>query len=245
MGLFDFFLKKHTKSNTNANSQDVVDSTHKMNTNNSICAKIEECDSPLSFSLSNVKSIDMGGLKLVPYDAYWYFSVPDATVLNLLANTDKLKEFMPGVDFSTEEKAKKALEGYMLRTEQGLGITYVIRNQNIPVGMIFVNTPKYNKIALNLNIWTVDFFAMKSIEHKKIMFNCLCQILSVMKSDFNVPKVYALVNKANIDCLKLIHHPQYPLFEEIDNTSFKDKDHPGESPRVFVLNLATMNFIHE
>ena len=66
-----------------------------------------------------------------------------------------------------------------------------------------------------------------------------------MKSDFNVPKVYALVNKANIDCLKLIHHPQYPLFEEIDNTGFKDKDHPGESPRVFVLNLATMNFIHE
>ena len=116
MGLFDFFLKKHTKSNTNANSQDVIDSTHKMNTNNSICAKIEECDSPLSFSLSNVKSIDMGGLKLVPYDAYWYFSVPDATVLNLLANTDKLKEFMPGVDFSTEEKAKVLYNFFMART---------------------------------------------------------------------------------------------------------------------------------
>lgn len=248
MGLFDFIFKKQTKSNTNtnSNSQNVVDSTHKMNKDsNRIRTKIEECDYPMSFSLANVKSIDMGGLKLVPYDANWYFSVPDAIVLNLLANTDKLKEFMPGVDFSTEEKAKKTLEGYMFRTEQGLGITYVIRNQNMPVGMIFVNTPKYNKIALNLNIWTVDFFAMKSIEHKKIMFNCLCQILSVMKSDFNVPKVYALVNKANIDCLKLIHHPQYPLFEEIDNTGFKDKDHPGESPRVFVLNLATMNFIHE
>ena len=244
MGLFDFLFGKKDENAQNVQSSQARSGASGSRYVVSEGHGIEQCFDPLTFPIREVRVKKMGQVDLAPYDAFWYENVPDAKLLAMLANTQKLKRYLPGMDFSTEEKAKKALEGYMMRTEMGLGVTYVIRSQNMPIGMIFVNTPNYNKKTMGLYIWTIDFFILESMEHQGIMFNCLAQVLAIMKLQFRVPKVYAIVDKSNLDCINLLHNSRNPLFSEEDNSGFDDRSHPGESPRVFGLDLRAMNFQH-
>lgn len=248
MGLFDFLFgkkKETTDRQTNVSSKSPAHTQSSVSTahaENFATPHIEQCFDPVTFSLSQIKSVKLGELTLAPYDASWFFQVPDAMVLPIFANTPKIKRFLPGMNFSTEEAAKKTLEGYIKMTELGLGITYFIRSQNIPIGMIFVNTPNLNHKVMNLHIWTVDFCIFESNEHKGIMFNCLMQVLAIMQQNFKVPKVYAVVDAANKECINLLYKSGNTLFEEEDNYGFKDKDHQDTAPRVFSLDLRTIRF---
>jgi len=246
MGLLDFLFgkKEETENKPTQVSSRPISSPVSDAASNVASPRIEQCFDPVTFPISQVRVKKLGEIDLAPYDAFWYSSVPDAMLLPLFANTDKIKRFLPGMDFSSETAAKETLKGYMLRTEMGLGVTYVIRSQNIPMGMIFVNTPNYNQKAMNLYIWTVDFFMFEANEHQGIMFNCLAQVLAIMQQNFRVPKVYAIVNAANSDCINLLYNPRNPLFTEEDNFGFKDKDHPGSAPRVFSIDLRKINFRH-
>ena len=154
-----------------------------------------------------------------------------------MANTEKIKNFLPGLDFSSEEGAQKTLMSHVLKIDAKLGFAYVIRANNIPLGMIFVNTPLYNQKALNLKIWTIDFFIIEGFEHQGIMFNSLIHILNLLKVELHVKKIYATVDEDNVDCLNLVNNVEHPLFDEIDNRGFKDKDNFGRTPKVFVLDL--------
>ena len=191
------------------------------------------------YNLQDIKSMSMGpGWMLAPYDAHWFFSVPDASLLPAIANTDKIKRFLPGLGFTDEDSCKKRLEGYLLKAESQMGITYVIRNQNLPMGMIFVNSPLYNKTTINTAIWTVDFYISEIAEHQGIMFNSLARVLNVMKTVMGVKAVYALVDENNAECIHLLEN----WFTNVDNSGFAKTAEGGKKPLAYMLNLSEMRF---
>ncbi len=193
------------------------------------------------YRLGDIRHRSMGGdLMLSPYDAEAFFTYPDATVLPLLANTDKINRFLPGLGFSDETTTKKRLEGFMYKAEKQLGVTYVIRGSNVPIGMVIVNSPLYNSHAINLSIWTIDFYIAEAFEHKGIMYQSIIRVLNEMKTAMDASVVYALVDRDNIDCRKLLGNG---LFEQVDNTGFNNSDTSKEPPLVFMIDLSKINFI--
>lgn len=205
-----------------------------------IGAEIKEDLRTKFYELEDIKSRSMGGdLMLAPYDAQAYFTYPDASLLPALANTEKIKRFLPGLGFNDEESTKKRLKGFMMKTEAQLGVTYVIRSSNIPVGMVMVNSPLYNKRTLNLAIWTVDFYISDLLEHKGVMFAALVRVLNEMKTAMGAKEVYATVDKDNEDCKCLLGKG---LFTLIDNTGFKNRDESSEPPLVYMIDLSTIRF---
>lgn len=192
------------------------------------------------YELEDIKYRSMGGdLMLAPYDAQAYFNYPDASILPALANTTKIRRFLPGLGFNDEKSTKERLKGYMLKVESQLGVTYVIRSSNIPVGMIMVNSPLYNKKTMGLAIWTVDFYISEILEHKGVMFAALLRVLNEMKTAMGAKEVYATVDKDNEDCKRLLGKG---LFTLIDNTGFKNRDKSSEPPLVYMIDLSTIRF---
>lgn len=192
------------------------------------------------YELEDIKYRSMGGdLMLAPYDAQAYFNYPDASILPALANTVKIRRFLPGLGFNDEKSTKERLKGYMLKVESQLGVTYVIRSSNIPVGMIMVNSPLYNKNTMGLAIWTVDFYISEILEHKGVMFAALLRVLNEMKTAMGAKEVYATVDKDNEDCKRLLGKG---LFTLIDNTGFKNRDKSSEPPLVYMIDLSTIRF---
>lgn len=194
----------------------------------------------------DIKHMSMGGnLIVAPYDGMWYSECldADAKFLPLIANSDAVHKYLPGLNFSNQEMTKKTLIGFMLRTEKGLGFTYFIRMNDVPIGMITVDSPLYNSIpnVLNLNIWTLDFFIAKPFEHKGIMHGALLRVLNQLK-DMGIHNVYCVVDASNVSCLNLLNNG---LFEEADNTAFKDRNDSQSKPRVFVIDLSTIRFVKD
>ena len=192
------------------------------------------------YALKDIKYRQMGpGLMLAPYDAMAYFQYPDASVLPNLTNTDKIKRFLPGLGFSNEDSCRKRLMGFMHKTEKQLGVTYVLRYNNIPIGMVFVNTPLYNKKTINLAIWTIDFYISEMMEHHGIMYNAVVRVLNEMKTVMSAKYVYAMVDQDNTDCINLLGNG---LFTEIDNTGFRSSNNNGAAPMVYMIDLETICF---
>lgn len=192
------------------------------------------------FDISDLVQISCGaGFVLCPYDYGWLIEAPDAKIFNMLANTDKIKKYLPGLDFSTEEKANKTLLSLLVRTEAQMGFTYIIRQNNIPIGLINVDTPLYNKSFLGIKIWTIDFFILPEFEHQHIMFNTLLRLLDLLKTRIGVEKIHALVDPQNSECLNLISNG---LFVEINNSGFVNKVSKGNIPRVFEMDLTKVKF---
>lgn len=193
----------------------------------------------LYFKTSDLIQIPCGDIRLCPYDFGWFTQVPDAQLLSMLANTDRIRKYLPGLDFSSEEKAQKTLEGLVMRPELQLGFTYMIRQENIPIGMINIDTPLYNSKATGIAIWTIDFFLLPQFEHQHIMYASMLRILDLLKTKIGVNKIYALVDTSNAECLNLVGKG---LFMEVDNTHFKNKEVGGYKPKVFELELIKIKF---
>ena len=192
------------------------------------------------YKLEDIRHRSMGSdLMLSPYDAEAFFTYPDAAVLPLLANTDKINRFLPGLGFTDESTTKKRLEGFMYKVEKQLGVTYVIRGSNVPIGMVIVNSPLYNSKAINLAIWTIDFYISEAFEHKGIMYQSILRVLNEMKTVMGATVVYALVDRENTDCKKLLGNG---LFEQIDNAGFKNADLSKVDPLVYMIDLSKINF---
>ncbi len=192
------------------------------------------------YRLEDIRYSSMGDdLMLSPYDAEAFFTYPDAALLPLLANTEKINRFLPGLGFSDESTTKKRLEGFIYKAEKQLGITYVIRGSNVPIGMVIVNSPLYNSKTINLSIWTIDFYIAEPFEHKGIMYQSIVRVLNEMKTAMGSTVVYALVDRDNIDCRKLLGNG---LFEQVDNAGFNNSDTSKEPPLVFMIDLSKINF---
>ena len=192
------------------------------------------------YELDDIKYRSMGSeLMLAPYDFQFYIQAPDSKILPALANTKKIRRFLPNLGFTDEEATKKRLEGYLYKTEHQLGVTYVIRMNNFPIGMVFVNTPLYNKKTINKAIWTIDFFIAEHFEHKGIVYNAVLRVLNEMKNAMGAKVVYALVDQDNYDCIKLLGNG---LFTKVDVEGFSNRD-GGKPPFVYMIDIEHMNFI--
>ncbi|MBR4560325.1 MAG: GNAT family N-acetyltransferase [Bacteroidales bacterium] len=220
---------------TNRSTQQSTQSNPK---EDAICIKQDNRKS--FYRLEDIRYRSMGGdLMLCPYDAEAFINYPDASVLPLLANTEKINRFLPGLGFSDESTTKKRLEGYLHKTEKQLGVTYVIRGSNVPIGMIFINSPLYNSKTINLAIWTIDFYITEAFEHRGIMYNSIIRVLNEMKTIMGVTEVYALVDRDNIDCRKLLGNG---LFEQVDNKGFSNSDRSKPAPLVYMIDLSKIKF---
>lgn len=198
------------------------------------------------YKTDDIKHMSMGGgLMVAPYDAMWYFECmdDDTKFIPLIANSEAIHRYLPGLKFNEQDSTKKTLEGFLLRTEKGLGFTYFIRMNNVPIGMINVDSPLYNSIPniLNLNIWTLDFFIAEPFEHKGIMHGALLRVLNQLKG-MGIHNVYCVIDASNISCLNLLSND---LFEEVDNSAFKDRNNSQNKPRVFVIDLPTIKFVKD
>ena len=248
MGLFDFFRKKKSQrietpktEHKPANYSSQQNST--MRTPN--VASMPNCSIRLEpkksvyYNLEDIRSMRMGeSLMIAPYDAGWLLQAPDSQVLPLFANSEKIRRFLPGLGFETEETCRKQLEAICIKTEGGLGFTYFIRLQNFPIGMITINSPIYNEKTMNLRIWSVDFFIAEQYEHQGLMFNALVRVLNQLKA-MGANFIYALVDVENTSCIRLL---QGLFKDEIENTHFASRNPGEDKPRVFVLDLSTINF---
>lgn len=238
MGFFDLFNKIRR---TPSNNDDINEECHQITSYNNNTSSIFEDYRSSFYRLEDIRHRSMGTLMLSPYDAQAYMEFEDAKILSLLANTNKIKRFLPGLNFSDELQCKKMLYSYVIQTESQLGVTYVIREGAIPLGMIMIHTPLFNKKTLNLSIWTIDFFILEIAEHKGIMYQSIIRVLNEMKNIMSVDVVYALVDKDNVDCIKLIGNG---LFQQVDNTGFNSIDN-GEPPLVYIINLSEVKFVKQ
>lgn len=232
MGLFDFFKEKKKNSESNiliSVEQDVAKS------------HIKDDQRSTFYNLEDIKTRSMGPeLMLTPYDGFFLmkFGDADAQSLTMLAKSEKIQRFLPGLGFTDKETTKKRLMSYILKTESQLGVTYIIRGSNFPIGMIFVNSPMYNKKTMNLAVWTIDFFIADFFEHKGIMYRSIIRVLNEMKNAMGAKEVYAIVDRNNADCINVIGNG---LFHQEDNNGFHD-GRGGEDPLVYMIDLSHINF---
>lgn len=197
------------------------------------------------FSLDSIKTIGCGSFMLVPYDAKWFTEVldGDSLLLHHFGNSERITKFLDR-DFSSPEKVKEYLKKAMFGTELGYSITYVIRGNNYPLGMIIVNTPSKNEHQIDFNEWTMDFFMVDGYDNKGIMSLALPRILKALKEDIHVNSVYFIVDPRNEPCLALLN--KFPLDEIVHRADMKAFYHKVDhtKARLFCCNLATLQFKH-
>lgn len=205
---------------------------------------IEEPCNPPYYKTEDIRLMRIGdNFAIAPYDVGWYSEAPDDKILPIIANTYRIKKYLPGLNFSDEASSKKTLKSLMLSTEVGLGFTYILRSHNFPIGAIFVHSPIYNNNDLGHNIkhnvWTIDFFISEMFEGKGIMFQSLCRVLNQLKG-MGIQRVYALVDDTNERCLRFVKN----IFDEVETSNISNMNNK-QKPRVFVAEISRINFVKQ
>lgn len=193
------------------------------------------------FSYEDLKPIKCGnsGLTLIPVDYSILLNKDYIFMLEKFGNTDRLKEFLPSLDFSSEEKIKKTLFGMCRKAELGTQFTYSITLNGVLLGMIFVDTPVGNRIGMGFEDWTIDFFLFEAFEGNGYMSVALPRMMMYMKNNLNIDVFYVLIDPNNERCINLIS--QFP-FDEIDNSGFSNHGVNYEPPLVYECSLSTIRF---
>lgn len=161
------------------------------------------------------------------------------TVPILFKTSSNVQRFLPVLDFSSVEKIEQFSRVTMIRTISGLQFTYGIYYNSILDGMIFVNTPFFNKQSMGLNEWTLDFFIFAPFEGQGFMRTALPHMMMFLQQTLNVETFYLLIDEENERCVNFIS--QFP-FDEMDNSRFKNKETLSCPPRVFECPLSTIRF---
>ncbi len=157
----------------------------------------------------------------------------------LFSTSPKVKKFLPTLNFSTKESIEQFSRVTMIRTMSGLAFSYGIYTKGIPVGMIFVNTPAFNKTAMGLNEWTLDFFIFDAFQGQGLMRTALPRMMMFLQKTIGVESFYLLIDEDNERCINLISH--FPI-DEIDNNNFNNLENQSCPPRVFECPLSTIRF---
>jgi hypothetical protein len=71
------------------------------------------------------------------------------------------------------------------------------------------------------------------------MYNSIIRVLNEMKTIMGVTEVYALVDRDNIDCRKLLGNG---LFDQVDNKGFSNSDRSKPAPLVYMIDLSKIKF---
>ena len=193
------------------------------------------------FSTNDLKSIPFGnsGVSLRPIDFGLYMDDANLQMLQLMGDSERIKRFLPSLDFSSKEKIQQLILALCKKTEMGLEFAYGIYVNNAVVGMFFVNTPDYNKAIIGLPEWTMDFFIVEPLEGKGIMLTALQRMLYFLQSSIGVKSLYVLIDQDNTRCLNLIRGLP---FDPKDNSGFKIPMNNYVAPLVFECPLSLIQF---
>lgn len=136
----------------------------------------------------------------------------EAALYLINCKNDELKKFLPLVYPDNVEAAKNILIDFLGRTVYKLSLLYCIRlkENKFPVGYINFNTP----IAeTGLKDWSVDFWLGSSMRGQGIMTASLYYSLLYLKK-YRVPSIKALVDKDNLDSVKVLEKVGFAFQEE-------------------------------
>lgn len=161
------------------------------------------------------------------------------TVPSLFKASINVQKYLPSLDFTSKESLEQFSRVTALRTTKGLQFTYGIYLKGIIVGMIFVNTPAFNKASMGLNEWSLDFFVFAPFEGQGFMRIALPRMMMFLQKNIGVDTFYLLIDESNERCIDFISI--FP-FDEIDNSRFKNKEDLSRPPRVFECPLSTIRF---
>ncbi len=161
------------------------------------------------------------------------------TVPILFQTSPNIRKFLPTLNLGSEEDIKQFTKVTTLRTMSGLQFTYGIFFNNILAGMIFVDSPAFNKPAIGLNEWTLDFFVFGAFEGQGFMGTALPRMMMFLQGTIGVENFYLLVDQDNVRCIKLIQG--FPI-DNVDNSGFKNIESQSRPPLVFECPLSTIRF---
>lgn len=194
----------------------------------------------MDFSTDDLKVINIGeGLRLQPIDFGLILDEANIEVLTMLGLSDRIKKYLPNLDFSSKEAIEKFVMALSFKTENGLEFAYSIKANNLILGMIFVNSPTLNKQMIGLEKWTMDFFMLEPFEGQHLMKAALIRMMHFLKTTINVNDFLMLVDQDNSQCLNLIK--ALPM-DEMDNSGFHNPQGNQLPPRVFQCSLSMIRF---
>lgn len=162
-----------------------------------------------------------------------------STVPILFKTSINVQKYLPSLDFSSKESVEQFSRVTMLRTTTGFQFTYGIYLNGIIVGMIFINTPAFNKTSMGMNEWSLDFFVFAPFEGQGFMQIALPRMMMFLQKNIGVKTFYLLIDEDNKRCINLIS--RFP-FDEMENSRFINKEDLSRPPRVFECPLSTIRF---
>lgn len=148
--------------------------------------------------------------------------------------TPNIAKWLPGFDLSTPQSAIKYVRACVLRKEMGLGFTYLIKIRGGIVGMMFVNTPKYNETTIGFPHWTIDFFLIGMAQGQGFMPKMLLGFFFYLKEVLRIPEIYSIVDSRNIQCLAMLDKCLF--YQKNENMVFTDPA-TGNKAIAFCCNL--------
>ncbi|OQY94694.1 MAG: hypothetical protein B6D37_07520 [Sphingobacteriales bacterium UTBCD1] len=100
----------------------------------------------------------------------------EAMIYMLNAQSDGVKEFLPGAYVSNQNEAKAKLPEHIIRMVSYVGILYCIRpiDEQMPIGYIMLNSPKSNT---GIPDWTIDFWMNNRYRRHGILAASLSELL--------------------------------------------------------------------
>lgn len=123
----------------------------------------------------------------------------DAQLLTVGTNDAESKEFLPGLSISKESLHKRVVS-----VELGIGISYLIALDKMPIGMIELTLPKRNKIQNNMTVWSLDFFIVNYLRDKGVMSSCFPAFMKLMVQNIGIKEVYAWVHEDNLKSISVL-----------------------------------------
>lgn len=161
------------------------------------------------------------------------------SMLNLIPDTS-IKEYLPGVDFSSPDAINKHFFNICVKSESGLGFAYgIIMGQGL-IGIIYVNTPDFNKITIGFNHWTIDFFLAPPFQKGGLMPHMLNPFFRFLHDDLNISRIYAIVDDSNTPCRNMLEH-EFNFFIPKPEMTFNDTSRNGKRAICYEGDLDLMS----
>lgn len=193
------------------------------------------------YNLQDITVMSIGGnCCIAPVDADFLFDNNVSSCLSIMGNTPRIVKYLPNIDLSSEEAAKKYIQKEVLRAESGLGFSYFIMMGRNPVGMITVNTPTYNENQIDFSHWTLYFFVFEIFEGKGFIRAALPRVLFTLKEKIHVDEVYTIIDPDNKRGLSLMNY--FPFTEVSYSLHSSQGQMLSQSPRVFCCKLSIISF---
>lgn len=223
MGFLDFLFgkKKHPTSNPTSNIQKREKTKASSSSVKPHNASRSSASGVKTLDVNKLQGVDLGGgFTLVPLDMGFLADEKFPMFATLAHGTPNIAKWLPGFDLSTPESSVQYLRACVLRTEMGLGFTYLIKIRGGIVGMIFINTPGYNETTIGFPHWSVDFFLIGMAQGQGLMPKILLGFFFYLKNVLNIPEIYSIVDSRNLQCVGMLDKSLF--FQKNSNMEFTD-----------------------